>query len=101
MEGLEYEADMIGAHGSTAVFIHGRDLLFAQPDFPFTGNVQARQKSQQCRLAGAGYSHNGNRLTLADFQVDPVEYGEQPFRTGNLFAELLCFKYGFRGFHAY
>ena len=100
MERLEYEADMISAQGGTAVLIHRRDLLIAQPDFPCTGNIQPRQQSQQSGLAGAGYSHDGNRLTLADFQIDPVEYGEQPFGTGNLFGKLLCFKYGLRGFHA-
>lgn len=76
MERLENEADMISAHGGTAVFIHRCDLLIAQPDFPFAGNIESRQQSQQGGLAGTGYSHDGDTLTLADFEVDPVEYGE-------------------------
>ena len=101
MERLEYEADLTGTQCGAAVFIHRRYLLLAQPDFPCAGNVQARQESQQSGLAGAGYSHDGNRLTLPDFQVDPVEYGEQPLGTAKLFGKLLRFEYEFRGFHAF
>jgi len=82
---LKNETDTVGAQGGSAVLVQRRDLGAGQPDFPFAGNIQPSQQSQQCRLAGTRGADDGNRFTVVNVQADIVQDGQRAFRAANLF----------------
>src|SRR5690606_20317832 len=51
LEGLEDEADVLGAHPRTLVFVQRAELATGQADIAGTGQVEAGEQAEQGRFA--------------------------------------------------
>ena len=94
MEGLEYEADALGAHLRPAVFIKFTEIDAIQHDVAGCRQVQTGEQRQQCRLAGTRWPDHSDRIARINAETDVGKDGQTTLRAANLFAYLMCRKYG-------
>lgn len=70
---LEDEADPFGPNRRQGIVVQFRDVVGADPVFPVGRLVQAAEQVQERTLAGTGRSHDGDVVTLGNFEIDPFE----------------------------
>src|SRR5262245_4628341 len=71
---LEDEADAARSPLGELAFGHFRDVRIADPNIASAGAVQAGDQVEQRRLAGAGRTHDSEKLPLGDFEGQIVEH---------------------------
>jgi hypothetical protein len=76
VEALEDESDTLRTHRRTAIFVEGFQFYAREPNTSLARAIQAGQKTEQRRLAAAGWTENDDDLTLSYFEIDTVEYGQ-------------------------
>ena len=94
MEGLEYEADALGTYLCPAILVEVAEIDPVQPDMTRCWQVQTGEQRQQCRLAGTRRPDHGDRIARINAETDVRKYGQTTLRAANLFADLMCRKYG-------
>jgi hypothetical protein len=73
MIGLENETDLASAQQRHAVLVETGDVLAIQNDFSGRWGVEAGEKAQQCALAAARGSHNGNEFAVLDVKINATQ----------------------------
>jgi hypothetical protein len=60
MEGLEHEANALGAQTRATIFVQGRQVGAGERYASGSRRIEARQQRQQRGFARAGCTHDGN-----------------------------------------
>ena len=85
LKSLKNKAHLLTANTRSRFLIEAGNLIANQSYGSGTGQVQARQNTQQRRLAGAGCANDRHAFSGIDFQVDAVQYDQLSFRRRNYF----------------
>ena len=88
MKRLKDEADLVISQPSAAVFIERGQLDAVELDTARARLIEAREKGQERRLAGAGRAHDSHGLAAADGEADIVQDGQLAFGAGNLLGQV-------------
>ncbi|MCY1347549.1 hypothetical protein D9M69_336600 [compost metagenome] len=88
LEGLEHEADVLGAHLGALVLVEVAEVVADQRDRAVAGQVEAGEQTEQGRLAGTGSADDGQAVAAAQVEGQVVEDGQVAFRAGNHFAKV-------------
>ena len=88
LEGLEHEADVLGAHPGALVLVEAAERLAGQHYLAATGQVEPGEQAEQGRLARARAADDGQRVAAGQLQGEGVEEGQFAFRAGDHFAKV-------------
>ena len=88
MKGLKNETDFAIADARTAVLVERRELRSVQPHFPGGRLVEAGEKCEQRRFAGAGRPYDRGGVAAGHADRDGIEDGQLTLGAANLFREI-------------
>ena len=83
-------ANLAVAYAGELAFIHPGDVDAVKQDLPGGGRIESGDDAQQCRLAGARRTNDGDELTRKHAQTDALKERDLRASKGQGFVKVAC-----------